>query len=196
MATQDPTLADDYLLVQRCLRREPEAVRLIGERLAGIPRMVRVVNRRLRRTLSAEGEADASQEIFVQIWGRLATFEGRSTLEGWAWAFAENHIRNKVRKVVSERYRRDESPSALEQQAMPSEDLPTLSRRTAESWLEGLSAAMAECIRLKHFDGLRFREIADKLGVSENTVKARYYRGLKQLRQSLSKDYGDEVHDD
>lgn len=182
---------DDLQLVQRCLKREPEAVREVGERLAAIPKMVRLVNHRLRRTLSPEAEADTAQEIFVQIWARLATFEGRSTLEGWAWAFAENHTRNRVRKAVSERYRRDDSPEVLEHQAMPTEDSPTLSRKVAESWLESVTPAMAECIRMKHFDGLRFREIAEKLGLSENTVKARYYRGLKQLRDSLSQGDGD-----
>ena len=181
------THTKDLELVRRCIARDDKAVREVGKRLAAIPRMVRLVNARHRRTLSPEAEADAAQEVFVQIWDRLATFEGRSTLEGWAWAFAENHTRNRVRKVVSERYRRDERPKALEHEAMVSDDsLPRISRRTAESWLEGLSPAMAQCIRMKHFEGLRFREIAEELGVSENTIKARYYRGLKQLRQALS----------
>lgn len=187
---------DDLELVQRCLERDPDAVREVGERLGAIPKMVSIVNRRLRRTLSPEAEADTAQEIFVKIWSRLATFEGRSTLEGWAWAFAENHTRNKVRRAVSERYRREDSPEIITHQAMPSEEPPALSRRTAESWLESVSPAMAECIRLKHFDGLLFREIAAKLGVSENTVKARYYRGLRQVREHLSQREGEEpLHD-
>lgn len=190
------THKDDLQLVQRCLDQEPDAIREVGERLASIPRMVAIVNSRLRRTLSAEAEADASQEVFVLIWTRLATFQGHSTLEGWAWAFAENHTRNRVRRVIAERYRQDTSPRALDDQPMEPDPPPPVSRRTAESWLEGIQPVMAECIRLKHFHGLRFREIAERLDISPNTAKARYYRGIKLLRQALSNDQSEVTHHD
>ena len=152
--------------------------------------MVQKVNSRLRSTLSPEAEADTAQEVFIQLWDRLSAFQGRSTLEGWAWSFAKNHTRNSVRKVVSERYRRDAWSEGLEHQADPDEVRPIITRRTAELWLQCISPRMAEVIRWKHFDGLLFREIAEKLSLSENTVKARYYRGLKQLRAALSREQG------
>ncbi|NEQ55764.1 MAG: hypothetical protein F6K11_37625 [Leptolyngbya sp. SIO3F4] len=36
---------------------------------------------------------------------------------------------------------------------------------------------------MKEYEGLKFREIAKVLGISENTVKSRMYYGLKHLRE-------------
>ena len=44
----------------------------------------------------------------------------------------------------------------------------------------------AEVIRLKHFEGQTFEEISRHLGLSPNTVKTRYYRGLEELRPLLT----------
>jgi RNA polymerase sigma-70 factor (ECF subfamily) len=38
---------------------------------------------------------------------------------------------------------------------------------------------------LKEYEGLKFREIADVLGVAESTVKSRMYAGLDAMRMSL-----------
>ena len=38
-------------------------------------------------------------------------------------------------------------------------------------------------IIMKEYEGLKFREIADMLEISENTAKSRLYYGLKALRK-------------
>ena len=40
---------------------------------------------------------------------------------------------------------------------------------------------------MKEFEGLKFREIAEVLNVSENTVKSRMYYGLDGLKKILEK---------
>ncbi len=42
-------------------------------------------------------------------------------------------------------------------------------------------------IIMKEYEGLKFTEIAEALDTSENTVKARLYRGLKKLRDILER---------
>ena len=51
--------------------------------------------------------------------------------------------------------------------------------------LERLGGIEADILRLKHFEGLTFAEIARRMGSPENTVKARYYRGLARLERML-----------
>ena len=43
----------------------------------------------------------------------------------------------------------------------------------------------AEAVVLKHFEGLTFKEMGARGGVSPNTMKARYYRGLSELERIL-----------
>jgi RNA polymerase sigma factor (sigma-70 family) len=42
-------------------------------------------------------------------------------------------------------------------------------------------------IIMKEYEGLKFREIADVLGLSENTVKSRMYYGLDRLKKILKR---------
>jgi RNA polymerase sigma-70 factor (ECF subfamily) len=40
---------------------------------------------------------------------------------------------------------------------------------------------------MKEYEGLKFREIAEVLNISENTVKSRMYYGLDGLKKILEK---------
>ena len=40
---------------------------------------------------------------------------------------------------------------------------------------------------MKEYEGLKFREIAEVLNISENTVKSRMYYGLDALKKILEK---------
>ncbi len=40
---------------------------------------------------------------------------------------------------------------------------------------------------MKEYEGLKFREIAEALNISENTVKSKMYYGLESLKRILEK---------
>ena len=49
-------------------------------------------------------------------------------------------------------------------------------RRIVEQALARLSVEQREVVLLRHFQGLRFREVAETLGINENTAKSRKTR--------------------
>ena len=51
--------------------------------------------------------------------------------------------------------------------------------------LNVLSAEQREVVIMKEYEGLKFKEIAEVLDVSENTVKSRLYYGLAALKKIL-----------
>ena len=51
--------------------------------------------------------------------------------------------------------------------------------------LGDLGPPAEEVIRLRHFSDLTFAAIARRLGLSPNTAKSHYYRGLVRLRGRL-----------
>jgi len=53
--------------------------------------------------------------------------------------------------------------------------------------LEGLSERSREIFRLNRQEGLKYREIAQKLAISEKTVEANMGKALKALRNSLER---------
>ena len=52
--------------------------------------------------------------------------------------------------------------------------------------LQHLSEEQRMVVIMKEYEGLKFREIADTLEISENTAKSRLYYGLNHLRSMLS----------
>jgi len=54
-----------------------------------------------------------------------------------------------------------------------------------QSCLMQLSQEQREVVIMKEYEGLKFREIAEALNISENTVKSRMYYGLDGLKKIL-----------
>ena len=53
--------------------------------------------------------------------------------------------------------------------------------------LSELNVEQREVVIMKEYEGLKFREIAEVLNISENTVKSRMYYGLDGLRKILDR---------
>ena len=51
--------------------------------------------------------------------------------------------------------------------------------------LGGLPAEMRQVIVMKEYEGLKFSEIAEILGIPISTVKTRMYTGLAEMRKRL-----------
>lgn len=55
--------------------------------------------------------------------------------------------------------------------------------------LDGLPSEQAEIIRLKSYDGLTFRQIAQLQDLPESTVKSRYRYAIQHIRKKLKNDF-------
>ncbi len=176
---------NDLRLVRRALERNAKAVEELGARMSCVPRLVAGANRRLNAGLAGEEQDDLVQDVILLLWQRLETFEGRSTLEGWAWTYVHFQTRNKVRALARARRNVALDPDYLSQEPMSSNWPDIFNRETIEHLLDRLPEAMATTIRLKYFEGLKFKEVAERMNISENTAKTRYYRGLVRAREVL-----------
>lgn len=182
----EPSAASDLRLVRRVLAKDRDALRELGSRLENVPRLIAAANRRLARPLPPHELSDLSQDTIVMIWEKLETFEGRSTLEGWAWRFGLLELRNRVRAVARRRQRDGASLADLElDPPAPKPEAMRFDPDELDRALDRLPADMAEVVRLKHDDGLMFKEIAARLRIPENTAKTRYYRALARMKALL-----------
>lgn len=176
--------AADLELVRGALSEAPEALRELARRLRCIPPILASRNARLGRPLTPEDLADLAQETLLLIWKKLGTFEGRAALETWVYRICCLELMNFFRK----KDRRPEvaAPDFEELEAEPVVDLePTVDHELIYRGLERLNAGEGEIVRMKHFDDLTFEGIGERLGISPNTAKTRYYRGLEKLRRFL-----------
>jgi len=146
--------------------------------------MVRHVANRTRASRDLDVD-DAAQESVATAIRRLDDFEGRSEFGAWLYTICAWTVRSMLR-----RQRRQRMPG-LEAEPPATEPTPDVladsveSRERVREAVVRLGGSEAEIIRLRHFDRLDFREIAERVDVPMATVRTRYYRGLKRLQQSL-----------
>jgi RNA polymerase sigma-70 factor (ECF subfamily) len=155
----------------------------------------RFVSRLLDRPDDAR---DVCQETFLRILNKAEAFRDGARFSTWMYQIALNLCRDQTRRkrrwgrlmlVPSgesfEGPRDHVAPESFE--TNPAAALIDTERRSAvRRALSGLPREQREVLLLKEYEGLKFREIADVLGVPESTVKSRMYAGLDAMRESLS----------
>lgn len=141
---------------------------------------------------------EVAQKTFISMCRNLEGLQDTSRFKSWLYTIAVNYCREELRKKKSNRSvpfefvvnpeaensprwegsaMRHENPERQFQQAELSEIL--------QQALMTLSEEQREVVIMKEFEGLKFREIAEVLNISENTVKSRMYYGLDGLKKIL-----------
>lgn len=158
--------------------------------------LFRFVSRMVERPDDAH---DVCQETFLRILSKSERFREGARFSTWMYQIALNLCRDRARRrrrwghlVVAEPApRRPDLPprEAAAPQGPDTDPDAALVRserqRAVQHALSGLSRDQREVLVLKEYEGLKFREIADVLGIPESTVKSRMYAALDTMRASL-----------
>jgi RNA polymerase sigma-70 factor (ECF subfamily) len=152
----------------------------------------------LRVLGNAEDAEDALQDGLLSAYRNLRRFEGRSQFSTWLTRIVINAAlmrrrRAKARPAVS----LDETPREEELPASErfADDGPnpeqvfagTELREMISENLEELSPLLRTAFLLREVEGYSTGEAAKKLGVTENTLKARLWRARHQLAERLGR---------
>jgi RNA polymerase sigma-70 factor (ECF subfamily) len=160
--------------------RDPAALEPWLERLRAIPRYLAAIDRRRGRLLSEHDLDDLAQDAALRIWRKLEVFEPRATLENWIYRFCLLEYMNQLRK----RSRAPRHIAPGDDLSLPELEEPPALDELAHG-LDQLPESEAYVVELRHFDELSFQAIGERLGISDNTAKTRYYRALSRLRAKL-----------
>jgi len=172
----------DQELVRAVLAGDPRAIDALVERLGCIPRVLTLLNQRVGGALGPEDLGDLTQDTLALLWPRMANYTGEASLETWFYGFCFNGFMNAVRKK-----RQMQSVDSLPEKpaALPTRISGLLEYEHVHRGLEQLGGREMRVIRLKYFDELTFEEIGARMGLSPNTVKTCYYRGMRRLETLL-----------
>lgn len=153
----------------------------------------------IRMTGDEHRGEDLAQEAFARVFAHRDQFDASRRFSTWLWRIALNLCHEEARKAG----RRSETSlgfgEADEVGAIAcSQQLPP-ERVQASEGAERVRLAMATLpdshravVVLREYEGLKFREIAEVLGVPEGTVKWRMSEALDRLRIQLKSIDGDE----
>jgi len=135
---------------------------------------------------------DLAQEAFTRAFARRMDWKPEGKFSTWLWRIALNLCYDELRR----RQRRGETSldgegsedfAALTDEApTPDEQLAAQERADlVRHALMRLPEGYRSVVVLRHYENLKFREIADVLDIPEGTVKSRMAEALTQLSRSL-----------
>jgi len=143
---------------------------------------------------------EVSQKTFISMCRNLPGLQEVSRFKAWLYKIAVNYCREELRRKKNNRMTPFENVWNNEVENSPVWELsgnrtdnPERQLQLSEvsdflqSALMEINEDQREVVIMKEYEGLKFREIADALNISENTVKSRMYYGLDSLRKILEK---------
>jgi RNA polymerase sigma-70 factor (ECF subfamily) len=144
---------------------------------------------------SQEEAVDLTQEAWIKIWQRLNQFQGGSGFATWATRVLINvcldFLRKKKRLAEDSVEQMNDESGGVERLLPPIEVNPT--KRLEQAELRGLlDEAMAKLtdehravLVLHAYEGLEYKEIAQRVGCSLGTVMSRLFYARRRLAAVL-----------
>ena len=133
---------------------------------------------------------EAAQKTFIAVYHNLKKLQDPEKFKTWLYRIAWNQCHEEERKAKrktwfslfssAEAHRVEDVFSAPHREM----HIREVSETVAEL-LKTLPEEQKTVLILKEYEGLKFREISEMLGISENTAKSRLYYALKDLRKMI-----------
>lgn len=147
----------------------------------------------LRKVGSHHDAEEIAQTVLLKAWQGLPGFRGASSFATWLHRLTLNACTDHLRRAGRERavvsLDDPDLPPPVDRAPTPAE---LAEHRAEEDALHRALAALSEehraILLLRAVDGLRYDEIAARLGLTEGTVKSRLARARLRLRELLQED--------
>ena len=135
---------------------------------------------------SFEKAEDIVQEVFINFWENRRFVGISGSIRSYLFAAVKNNSLNYLRK--NSRIRFEEIEDHVIPMIEEGRDLEDLERKKTQLYkeLDQLSQQSRRVFEAIVFENQKYKEVAEELDVSVNTVKTYFSRALKQLRGSLS----------
>lgn len=179
MSKELASAMDDKTLVYECAKGSSRAQRALFDKFA--PKMLAVCLRYVKKTDDAE---DVLQDAFVKIFQKIGEFKMEGSLEGWIRRIMVNTALDALRKnkkLLGDVSIDDVSYKvSFDDYSFDHMDVAHLMRLINE-----MPDGYRVVFNMFAIEGYSHKEIADTLGVSENTSKSQYSRARAFLRNQL-----------
>jgi RNA polymerase sigma factor (sigma-70 family) len=160
----------------------------------------RIYNFSYKFFLDHDMAMEVTQKTFISMCKNMASLQEVSRFKPWLYKIAVNYCREEARRKKGNRslsfdvvWNREAEESPRWESSSQRFHNPESQYHQSElsdilqNALLQLSDEQREVVIMKEFEGFKFREIAEALNISENTVKSRMYYGLDGLKKILEK---------
>ena len=165
-------------LIQACINGDRHSQSQLYELFA--PKMFAVC---LRYSKNKEEAEEILQEGFVQVFRSLRTFKHEGSFEGWIrkimvyCSIKQFRSRAKMNPLINIEF--------VDAEEMDNEVIARLGRKELLKMIQALPPAYRMTFNLYVFEGLKHREIAVQLGISEGTSKSNFFDAKAILQRAV-----------
>jgi RNA polymerase sigma-70 factor (family 1) len=176
-------LPDEMELLQQLIAGDAESFRKIYEFYQG-----RIFLFALRLTKSKSRAEEVVQEVFVKLWEKREKIKLEKNFNAYILAITKNFILDGLKKAARDNKIRQKiynNMHALQNSSVDRLIEKELSRLHQQA-VDRLSPQKKIVFMLSREEELTYDEIAERLGVSRNTVRNQMSDALKSIREYLS----------
>lgn len=181
--------------IRRSVDGDTEAFRRLHERYH--PRVFRLIMGMLRHE---ENAREVSQQVWIKVWGKLNTFQGKSAFSTWVYRIANyaaldflraNRKYNKVDSIDAGRDSDDDGikPIQLASECLEDQPLPVVRKKEImerfHEALNGLNEQHRSALVLREVEGLSYEEIAKVMECKIGTVMSRIFNARRAIQQQM-----------
>ena len=132
---------------------------------------------------------DIVQDIFVYIWENAQKIQIETSLKSYIFRMVKNKCLNYLKSIkIKDSFNVMEFSmdliSSYDFEASSEEDKTIIYHQILKI-IDTLPDKMQQIVRLKFIDNLKYKEIADKLGISVNTVKTQLQRAKSRISELI-----------
>lgn len=163
----------DIRLIQRARSGDREAFRRVYERYA--PMVHGILISRVR----PQDAQDLAQDVFLKALKSMSSLREPERIGSWLAAIARNAGRDALR--------RSRPTESLPAEVEDPDSRDTTTAREVLEVMQSLPESYRETLALRLVEGMTGPEIAERAGLTPGSVRVNLSRGMKLLRERLSK---------
>lgn len=197
----DPTYSklEEKDIVVKCQQGDLDAFNVLISRYEE-----RVLNQAVRYLQDYHQALDEAQEVFIKVFKKIKQFKGDSAFGTWLYRVTANHCLTVINKRRNKN-RPDNSHYSYDNVQEISGDVITVDKKTKRpdevykhkqlesemmEALQSLSPEHRQIVVLRHYEELRYDQIAEIMDVPPATVGTCLYRARIKLKQFFKKKGG------
>lgn len=147
-----------------------------------------------RMTFNREDALDVTQDAFIKAYRKIGSWKPTGSFQAWLLRLTTNqaidHLRRNKRYGMRSAGGAARSETGVERAAPAVAETDRIAggaeiEERIQSALEKLSPSQRTVFVLRHYEGMKLREIAPVLGCSVGSVKVHLFRALRKLREEL-----------
>jgi len=135
---------------------------------------------------------EATQKTFIAVYKNIKRLKDSQRFRYWIYKIALNQCRaedrNRKQKSWYSIFHNKEASEVVDEFHNPEQEYQKMEKEEIIcDMLMSLPEDQRVLVIMKEYEGMKFREIADALVISESTAKSRLYYGLARLRRMIEK---------